>query len=76
MDLTTNTVQDILVVGLAEPGELEASNVGDFRDTVSSLLEGTNRLLVDMINVTFLDSSGLRHTRSGPHQFLGRLRTQ
>ena len=59
MELATKRVQDILVVGLAEPGALEASNVGDFREMVASLLEGTNKLLVDMINVTFLDSSGL-----------------
>ena len=59
MGLITKRVGDVLVVGLAEPGTLEASNVGDFREEMSKLVKGTTKVLIDMGNVTFLDSSGL-----------------
>lgn len=59
MELTTKKVRDIIVVGLAEPGTLEASNVEPFREAMANLVEGTTRLLIDMGNITFLDSSGL-----------------
>ncbi len=59
MELATKKVKDIIVVGLAEPGTLEASNVEPFREEMANLVEGTTRLLIDMGNVNFLDSSGL-----------------
>ncbi len=59
MELATKKVRDIVVVGLAEPGTLEASNIEPFREAMANLVEGATRLLIDMGNVTFLDSSGL-----------------
>ncbi len=59
MELVSKTVDDILVVGLAEPGALEASNVEDFRKAMANILENARRVLLDLGNVTFLDSSGL-----------------
>ena len=59
MELVTKKAGDIVVVGLAEPGTLEASNVGPFRETMANLVKDATRLVIDMGNVTFLDSSGL-----------------
>ncbi|MEA1947184.1 MAG: STAS domain-containing protein [Thermodesulfobacteriota bacterium] len=59
MELIKRKVGDILVVGFAETGPLEASNVGPFRETMANLVENTTKLLIDIGNVTFLDSSGL-----------------
>ena len=59
MELVATTVGDILVVGLAESGALEADNVAAFREAMANLLQDRPRVLVDMSNITFLDSSGL-----------------
>ena len=59
MELITKRVGDILVVGLSEPGALEADNIEPFRESMANLLQDTTRVLLDMCNVTFLDSSGL-----------------
>jgi anti-sigma B factor antagonist len=59
MKVVKRKVGDILVVGFAETGTLEGSNVGPFRETMASLVENTTKLLIDIGNITFLDSSGL-----------------
>lgn len=59
MELVTKKVGDILVIGLAEPGDLEAQNVEAFRGATASLIQDVPGVLLDMTNVTFLDSSGL-----------------
>jgi len=59
MELVTKKVGDIVVIGLDEPGTLEASNVGPFRETMANLIKDATRVLIDMGNITFLDSSGL-----------------
>ena len=59
MELIKRKVGDVLVVGFAETGPLEASNVGPFRERMANLIENTTKLLIDIGNVTFLDSSGL-----------------
>ena len=59
MELTTKKVADILVVGFAASGPLDSSNVGPFRKKMDSLVENTTKLLIDIGNITFLDSSGL-----------------
>jgi anti-sigma B factor antagonist len=59
MKLVSKTVDDILVVGLAEPDALEASNVEDFRNAMANILGNVRRVLLDLGNVTFLDSSGM-----------------
>ena len=59
MELVTKTAGDVLVVGIAQPGTLEATNVGDFREAMSRLPKDSTKLVIDMANVTFLDSSGL-----------------
>jgi anti-sigma B factor antagonist len=59
MKLIKRKVGDILVVGFAETGPLESSNVEPFRETMANLVANTTNLLIDIGNVTFLDSSGL-----------------
>ena len=59
MELVTRKIGDVLLVGLAQPGALEADNVGPFRESMADLLESNSRVLIDMSNITFLDSSGL-----------------
>ena len=59
MELLSETVGRVVVVRLAAPEPLEADNVGVFREAMANLLQDTDRVLVNMSNVTFLDSSGL-----------------
>ena len=61
MELVTKKVGGVVVLGLAEPGNLDSSNVEDFRKKMTALVEFGTRFVVDMSNITFLDSSGL-HT--------------
>ena len=59
MELVTKKVGEVVVVGLAEPGTLDSSNVEDFREKMTDMVEHGTKFLVNMSNVTFLDSSGL-----------------
>ena len=59
MELVTRKIRDVLLVGLAQPDTLEANNVGPFRESMADLVETNPRVLIDMSNITFLDSSGL-----------------
>ena len=59
MELVNRKIRDVILVGLAQPDTLEANNVGAFRESMANLLETNSRVLMDMSNITFLDSSGL-----------------
>ena len=56
MELVTQKVGGVVVLGLAEPGNLDSSNVEDFRKKMTALVEFGTRFVVDMSNITFLNS--------------------
>ena len=49
---------DVLVIELREDN-LDASNVREFKDTVQSMIHPHGRVVLDMSEVKFVDSSGL-----------------
>ena len=53
MELVSKKVGEAVVVGLSQPGSLEANNAEDFRDTITNLLGNTAWLVIDMSNVSF-----------------------
>ena len=59
MEFVTRMAGDVLVVGVAEPMTLEASNAAKFRDALADLLEGATTVVIDMQEINLLDSSGL-----------------
>ena len=59
MGIAAKKAGDVLVISFTEPQTLEASNVGPFRETVANLVKDATKILIDMGNITFLDSSGL-----------------
>jgi anti-anti-sigma factor len=44
---------------LVAEGEIDMSNVGDFRAAVDRAVDGAGRLVVDLTAVDYLDSAGL-----------------
>lgn len=57
--LSTETIQDVLVVRLTER-RLDASKAPDFKTAISALIDGgSHRLVLDLEQVDFIDSSGL-----------------
>jgi anti-sigma B factor antagonist len=59
MELSAHTNDDVLTIGFAEAGSLEASNSPEFREKVAALLQGKSKVILDLSNVTFMDSSGI-----------------
>ena len=59
MDLTTRKEADVLIVRFAEEGPLEAGNIDTFKETMDNLMKDNTKLLIDMRNLTFMDSVGL-----------------
>lgn len=59
MKLSSERKRGVLVIGFAEEGSLEASNVTDFRQTVMGLLKEGDEVVLDLGKVNFMDSSGL-----------------
>lgn len=59
MELLTDKVNGVLVIRFAEEGTLEAVNALEFREKMASLIEENNRILLDLGNVLFMDSSGV-----------------
>jgi anti-sigma B factor antagonist len=49
---------DVLVIALHEDN-LDASNVREFKDAVQSMIHERTRVVLDMSDVKFVDSSGL-----------------
>jgi anti-sigma B factor antagonist len=48
----------VLVLELRQDS-LDASNVREFREAVQPLIQGRNRVVIDLAGVKFVDSSGL-----------------
>ena len=58
MEMTTETVGDVTVVIL--PGEqLDAGNAKDFKRDIAPLLEPCRKVVFDLRELRFVDSSGL-----------------
>ena len=58
MDLATRKVGDVTIVVL--PGEqLDASNAKEFKRDVAPLLESCQKVIFDLAELRFVDSSGL-----------------
>ena len=66
-----NKEPDVLVINLVETN-LDASNVREFKDSVGSMLEGSKKVVFDMGQVKFIDSSGLGALVSCLRQVNGR----
>lgn len=59
MSLTTQTEGDVLIVTVGED-RIDAASAVQFKDDFFNLTrEGTGRVILDLGNVEFLDSSGL-----------------
>lgn len=56
----TNQVQGagVLVIEIKEDN-LDASNVREFRDTMQPLIKDQTKVVLNMVNLKFVDSSGL-----------------
>jgi len=58
MELNVEKVENVAVVKV--PGRsLEASNVGEFRRNMASILDENTSVVLDIQNLDFVDSSGL-----------------
>jgi anti-sigma B factor antagonist len=58
MELTIEKLGEVTIVRL--PGEqLDASNAKDFKRDVASVLSGTSKVVFDLSQLHFVDSSGL-----------------
>lgn len=58
MKLTIESINDITVVQIAHEN-LDAGNVKEFRDSIAPILERSKRVIFDMRELRFVDSSGL-----------------
>ena len=59
MNLSMKTVDDILVISFMEEMNLDSNNTVQFREEVAKHIEGMNKVVINMGNVAFLDSSGV-----------------
>ncbi len=59
MNLLMKTMDDILVIGFGEEMNLDSSNTGQLREGVVKHIGGKNKLVINLANITFLDSSGV-----------------
>lgn len=58
MELTTERIGDVIVVAL--PGDmLDASNAKEFKRDIASVLEPQAKVVFDLAELRFVDSSGL-----------------
>lgn len=58
MDLPTQQHGNVTIVRLP-PGHLHAGNVPEFRDSIAPLLDAHLHVVIDMSQLTLVDSSGL-----------------
>ncbi len=60
MELTRRQIGNVLVLSFAEPVSLEGGTSAQLKERIRSVItEERKRLVVDLGNVTFIDSSGL-----------------
>lgn len=57
MDVTSEIVGNVHIIAVS--GELDASNVNEFKGVMMPLLSSPIKLLIDMSQTRFVDSSGL-----------------
>jgi anti-sigma B factor antagonist len=58
MDLSLETIGDVALATVPVE-ELDAGNVGDFKQSIASVVDTQAKLVIDLDRVRFLDSSGL-----------------
>lgn len=58
MDLTSEILDDVMVVSL-QTTKLDASNAADFKSDMKELLANSNKVVLDIASLSFIDSSGL-----------------
>lgn len=58
MDLAVEVMGSVAVVTILAP-ELDASNTGEFKQQMASIIGAHSRVLIDLSRVRFVDSSGL-----------------
>jgi anti-sigma B factor antagonist len=58
MEITVDSRQDVAIIGILVK-ELDASNVGEFKHAMSSILETSSKVVIDLSLLQFVDSSGL-----------------
>jgi anti-sigma B factor antagonist len=58
MEMTIEKVGEVAVVELRGE-QLDASNVADFKRDIAPVLEGNSRVVFDLSQLRFVDSSGL-----------------
>ena len=59
MEMVIKKLGGVVVVGLAERSVLDETNAEDFQKKMTDMVEHGTRYVVDMSNITFLDSIGL-----------------
>jgi anti-sigma B factor antagonist len=58
MDMTVEQIGDVAVVQV--PGkDLDAANTGEFKATIAPLLKAHRKIVLDLSQLRFVDSSGL-----------------
>lgn len=56
--MTSEKIGNVLVIDILTP-TLNAGNVKDFKNDIQPFLESEEHILLDLANLTFVDSSGL-----------------
>lgn len=59
MNILTRIVEDVLVIDFGEEANLDSSNADEFREEIARHIEGKNKIVINLSNVAFLDSSGV-----------------
>ena len=59
MNISTKVMDDVLVIGFGEEANLDSSNTDEFRKEIARHVEGKNKIVINLANVAFLDSSGV-----------------
>ncbi len=58
MDLTSEMLDEVMVVSL-HVAKLDASNAGEFKIAIKELIVNSNKVVLDITPLRFIDSSGL-----------------
>jgi len=58
MEITVDKVDDVDIAAIPVD-ELDASNAGEFKRDIAPVLQNSNRLVLDLSHLNFVDSSGL-----------------
>ncbi len=58
MELAVEQVADVTIVEIPVD-ELDASNTGELKHDITPIVEATNKLVIDLTRLRFVDSSGL-----------------